>query len=207
MRSGTGAVSARLMAMVVVVLTTATCGAPTSGPARIVEASQVPYGLLATATTSPRPDGRRSTSSGSTSAGSTVFFVGRDGLLRPVGRSASTGQTTDGIDAAIAALVAGPTPAQRVEGLSSALGSDTMLRRARLDDATAVIDIHVGARAPVPDQLPLAVAQIVLTLTSVPGVHSVQLSQDGHAVPAPLPGGQLTELPLTATDYEGLRSP
>ena len=49
-----------------------------------------------------------------------------------------------------------------------------------------------------------AVAQIVLTATSVPGVDAVLLTLDGDPVEAPLPSGELTSAPLTETDYEPL---
>jgi hypothetical protein len=56
----------------------------------------------------------------------------------------------------------------------------------------------------------LAVAQVVLTVTSVPGVDSVLVTRDGAPVELPLPGGALTSGPVTGRDYISLveaRSP
>ncbi|HZB21324.1 MAG TPA: GerMN domain-containing protein, partial [Blastococcus sp.] len=46
-----------------------------------------------------------------------------------------------------------------------------------------------------------AVAQLVLTATSLQGVDAVQLTIGGEPVEAPLPTGELTSAPLTAADY------
>jgi hypothetical protein len=52
-----------------------------------------------------------------------------------------------------------------------------------------------------------AVAQIVLTATSVPGVRAVLLTLAGEPVEVPLPSGELTADPVTAADYEELLRP
>jgi len=46
-----------------------------------------------------------------------------------------------------------------------------------------------------------AVAQLVLTATSLQGVDAVRLTIGGDPVEAPLPTGELTSAPLTAADY------
>ena len=52
----------------------------------------------------------------------------------------------------------------------------------------------------------LAVAQLVLTATSVSGVDGVLLTLDGQPVEAPLPSGELTTGVLTGADYAALLS-
>jgi Sporulation and spore germination len=71
----------------------------------------------------------------------------------------------------------------------------------------AGVDIRAGDQAPSPGRLPLAVGQLVLTLTSIEGVDEVVLTAGGAPIEAPLPGGALTDRPLRAADYAALRSP
>ncbi len=54
------------------------------------------------------------------------------------------------------------------------------------------------------ERLPMAVGQLVLTVLSAPGIRSVELVSDDGPIEAPLPGGVLTEGPVTVDDYIGL---
>ena len=57
------------------------------------------------------------------------------------------------------------------------------------------------------DRLPLAVAPIVLTVTSVDGVDAVMLLREGAPVDVPLPGGEQVSRPVTAAQYQSLLAP
>ena len=74
-----------------------------------------------------------------------------------------------------------------------------------LEDGRATVDVRMGRLPTGGDRLPLAVGQVVLTVTSVPTVREVVLVADGARIEAPLPGGALTGRPLTAADYAVLR--
>jgi hypothetical protein len=52
----------------------------------------------------------------------------------------------------------------------------------------------------------LVVAQIVLSVTSLPAVHAVRFVRDGQPLEALLADGALTDRPLTAADYATLRA-
>jgi spore germination protein GerM len=69
-----------------------------------------------------------------------------------------------------------------------------------------VVTVELGgiARAPSGQQSRRAVAQIVLTVTSLPPVRAVVLTEDGEQLEAPLPSGELTSELLTAADYSSL---
>ena len=54
------------------------------------------------------------------------------------------------------------------------------------------------------ERLPAAIGQVVLTLSSAPGIESVVLVSDGQPVQVPLPGGALTDQPVTGDDYAEL---
>ena len=70
---------------------------------------------------------------------------------------------------------------------------------------TAIVDltaalVEVGGQEQI-----LAVAQIVLTATSVPGIAQVRLLLEGQAVEMPRADGTLTADTLRAADFEVLR--
>ena len=57
------------------------------------------------------------------------------------------------------------------------------------------------------ERLPLAVGQLVLSLSSAPGVDGIRLVTSGEAVDVPLPDGALADRPVTADDYVELLPP
>ena len=52
---------------------------------------------------------------------------------------------------------------------------------------------------------PLTVAQVVLTITSVPGIDTVRLTRDYAPIDVPRANGSLTSELLTSDDYASLR--
>jgi hypothetical protein len=175
------------------------CGVPTGGEPRAIDASQVPPGLLsaspspaASAPAEPRLDGAR------------VFLVDRGDRLVARGRDLAGTDRAGRLAELLAALASGPTSAERVEQLSTALPPDVRLTLVGLSDGTAAIDIAGPYEPPSGPGSRRAVAQIVLTATSERGVDAVRLTLAGQPVEAPLPSGQLTSAPLTAADYAGL---
>ena len=101
-------------------------------------------------------------------------------------------------------LLKGPTEAEFSAGLRSAISTQTALRSARQEGDTAVIDLS-GALVEVvgPEQI-LAVAQLVLTATAIPGIAQVRFLLEGQAVEVPRSDGTLTSETLRATDYASL---
>lgn len=170
----------------------AACGAPTGSEARPI--ASVPYDLTAPAP----PDS--STSAPTPSRGPQVFLL-RDEVLRAASPVPSGADVRASAARALEALVDGPTDQDRTSGLSTALGPEVRLSLTDLVDGRATVEIRVGEQALGAGRLPLAVGQIVLTLTSVVGVEEVVLTADGARIAAPLPGGALTDRPLRARDY------
>lgn len=172
------------------------CGVPSHGPP--VTITRVPYNLTAP---EPKPT---ATPSPSGTARPYVYLV-RDQVLVSV--QASVAQPSDpaaAVTDVLAQLTVGPSDQDRSAGLSTALGPDTVVHLAGLEDGVARIDIVAGDQVPSPSRVPLAVAQVVLSVTSVPGVSSVLVTRDGSPVELPLPGGALTAAPVTARDYASL---
>lgn len=172
------------------------CGVPAEGPP--VTITRVPYDL-----TQPQPS-EPATPAPTGTARPYVYPV-RDNGLVPVKASATDpSDPARAVSEVLAQLAEGPSEADRSAGLSTALGLGTGFRLGGLDDSVARVDIAAGEQVPSPSRVPLAVAQVVLSVTSVPGVDSVLISRDGAPVELPLPGGALTAAPVTARDYAEL---
>ncbi|WP_236827286.1 MULTISPECIES: GerMN domain-containing protein [unclassified Blastococcus] len=191
-RLGAGGVLGAVVAGVV------SCGVPTgSGPTTIAP-SDVPYGLAAP---TPAPSAAPSAVPGEVGW---AYLIGPDEALVPRARDSGSGSAEERLADLLSALAAGPTGDERAEGLSTALPSGTTLEVSGIDGGTATIDL-AGAS-------PLssgrrAVAQIVLTAASLPGIDAVLLTSDGQPVEAPLPSGALTDEPLLPADYAAFLNP
>ena len=101
------------------------------------------------------------------------------------------------------ALEEGPSDDVRGTGGSSALPSDPQLGLVAVSGATAEVDLEPETSLSA-ERLPVAIGQVVLTLTSAPGVDAVVFVTDGGEVQVPLPGGVLTDEPVGAADYADL---
>jgi spore germination protein GerM len=195
-------VTRRALAALAAVLVAAGCGVPTGGQPTTISASDVPYGLAepsAPSTSTAPPEVLADTSR--------VYLLAAGDVLLPRGRELAGSSRRERLADLLAQLAAGPTDAERDEQLSTALPPEVRLTVAALDDGTATIEMDAFAQAPSGVAGRRAVAQIVLTATSVPGVRSVLLHLAGEPIEAPLPSGELTGRPLTADDYLGFTTP
>ena len=183
-------------ALLALVLVLAGCGVPAGGPPQAIPSSEVPYGLA-----DPRPSATAPEVTEPVAAPSEVFLVGDDEVLVGRPREVDGPSVRERLADLLAALVEGPTAAERDEQLSTLLTPDVQLSVTGLDGRTATIDLGLPTGAPSGAAGRRAVAQIVLTATSVRGVDAVRLTLAGDPVEAPLPSGQLTSAPLTAADY------
>ncbi|SNT03100.1 Spore germination protein GerM [Geodermatophilus pulveris] len=172
------------------------CAVPTGGAARAIPASEVPYGLASAA-----PDPAPSTASDPTVGPGEVYLVDASDALVPRPREVAGATAQERLDVLLDELAAGPTADERDRQLSTALPPKVELSAVELTDGTATVDIAVATDAPAGEASRPAVAQVVLTATSVPGVVAVVLTLDGERVEAPLPSGALTAEPLTRADY------
>jgi spore germination protein GerM len=107
------------------------------------------------------------------------------------------------VERLLAALAAGPSEQGRSAGRSSAIPPDSGLELVGIVDGTAQVDIEPEASLSA-ERLPVAMGQIVLSVTSVPTIRSVVLVADGEPLQVPLPGGVLTDGAVTADDYADL---
>ncbi len=146
----------------------------------------------------------------------TTYLLDADDLLTPAvldpapgtrslaGEPGGTPDPTAVASLLVRRLGDGPTPSQRAEGLSTALGPGVPVRFDRIDGTTARVILQQPDRDPAADRLPLAAGQVVLTVTSAPGVDQVQFLRDGEPAEVPLPSGARQSAPVTAADYAPL---
>ncbi|MBO3744141.1 GerMN domain-containing protein [Actinoplanes flavus] len=103
-------------------------------------------------------------------------------------------------------LIAGPTPAERAQDLSTALATTALTVTV---PTTAVAAVEVGEtdeRAARSDEV-LAYGQIVCTLTSRADIAAVSFQRAGRPLQVPRGDLTLTSEPLRAADYRSLIGP
>ena len=172
------------------------CGVPAGGEPQAIPSSEVPYGL---ADPSPSPTGPSTPVPVETP--SQIFLLSAQELLVGVPREVEGSSVRERLADLLAELEAGPTDVERTQQLSTLLTPEVRLSLTDLADHTATIDIGLPTGAPSGAASRRAVAQLVLTATSLRGVDAVALTIGGDPVEAPLPTGELTSAPLTAADY------
>ena len=131
-----------------------------------------------------------------------VFLVQTEHLVK-VERRAAPGDLTG----VLGRLLAGPKEEEFAAGIRTAIGPQTELLSARVDGDTAIVDLSAAFVEVGGEEQILAVAQIVLTATSVSGIGQVKLLLEGQAVDVPRADGTLTAEALRRRDYEGLLGP
>ena len=178
------------------VLLSGGCGVPTGGTPETIAPSDVPYGL-----TSPTPSAAAVTSAPPRENLPRVYFIDPGNVLVPSGRTVSGGTVRERLTDLLEQLANGPTAGELDDELATALPPGVRLSVADLEDGTATVDIAGGPETPTGRESRRAVAQIVLTATSLPEVGAVLLTHGGAPVEAPLPSGELSSGPLTAADY------
>ncbi len=188
--------SVRRAAATGLVLLVAGCGLPGNTEVRTVDAAAVPYSLLDPEALS-RPG-----QIGPVPVGTpVVFWLVHDDRLAPTAVPVScTDPVDDVVSQQLALLAAAPDEVARAAGRSSTIPSSSQLELVDVADGVVRIDFD-PASALTADRLPLAMGQLVLTVTSAPGIEAVQVTAAGDTVEVPLPGGALTDRPVTAGDY------
>ncbi len=163
------------------------CGVPTEPTPRNIPADQVPFGLTGTTTTT--------TSRPAANGTATVYLI-KDDRLAPARRQLPAPVTPAAV---LAALAGGPSRSDSAHGLRSALVTTVMLVKVAAGTATVRLDRTLAA-ADVREQI-LAQAQLVYTMTELPGISAVEFSFDGQPAEVPTAEGSLKAGALTRADY------
>lgn len=137
-----------------------------------------------------------------------IYLVTDAGRLRPTARQVRVSpRPPTHLASVLDALISGPTEAEAEEGLRSAVPSTTQVLAVTVDGDTAVVDLSEEFASIGGERELLAVGQLVLTVTTFPGVRQVRLQLSGRPTPLPLPDGSLTEGPVALSDYADLLDP
>jgi spore germination protein GerM len=172
------------------------CGVGGEGQSRALDVESVPFGLLdaeaapVVTTAPPEPTGAL-----------TVCFVDPDGqvvaLPVPVEGAPSIGTALEAL---------GSLPVEGTE-LTTAVPEERTVVDVDVEGGVATVDLAAAFDELVPaaDELTY-VAQVVCTLTGLPGVGQVAFTRDGDPVGVPTAGGALSTLPVSRDDYAELIS-
>ncbi len=172
----------------ILVATALGCGVPEEGLVTI-DRSELPASLREESTTTTTPEGPDV-------AVAAVHWIRGQELVQ----ESVLFESGPDVGRLLALLERGPSKDGDGATTRSAIsGSDAIVDAVQRDD-TVVVEL---AEVTGPDQV-LAIAQVVMTLTSLPGVDSVRFVRDDETVEVPLPDGTLVRRPLTAADYSSL---
>lgn len=173
------------MAVTLLAAVTTACGVPPSDGAQPVESEIA--ALLDRASTEASPG----------EVDVVVAWVRGDQLIEAT-RQVSAETRQEQLDAALAALLGGPTTDEQRGGLTTLLPPDLGVDGV-VEGGRVVLDL-TAASALEPGGVPLAVGQAALTGLGVPGVRRVVFAVDGEPTPVPLPDGGTTRV-VRAADY------
>ena len=131
-----------------------------------------------------------------------VWFIG-GAQLQPVTRRLESGSTAQEV---LGQLLAGPSSEELgAQGLRSAIPEGAIIST-DVRGGVALVDLDPSFVAiPTGDQI-LAVGQLVLTLTGLPGVGQVRFAVDGATVQVPRADGSQAEGAVARDDYLPLTS-
>jgi len=166
------------------------CGIPVEERARPLPADMIPSSVPA------RGPAASSASADRGPASADVFLVRNSRLVR-VGRQPWNPPSLDG---AIAALLRGPAADERAEGVRTALTRPVRLAGA-LAAGVPLIDVTDSFTDVEGEEQILALAQLVFTLTALPGVDGVSFALDGRPVEVPTGDGALKRGPIRREDF------
>lgn len=216
-RDRTGRPSIRLAAVSAAVLVAATsCGVPRDREDRPLAPTDIAF--------SPLPEPTSTTSTSTTAPPVTtvappttstlpptttpvtfpldIYWIAGS-IVRPVRRVAVEAT----LDTAIEALRAGPTSSDTEAGLRSAIPSSDMIDSAIVQSGTATISLAPSFLTLPGTEQTLAIAQIIYTVTNLPGVGLVEFQLGDRPLSVPTADGQPSQGALSRDDYVSLVDP
>jgi spore germination protein GerM len=178
----------RLLASAAALALLAGCGVQADAAPHAVARRTVPYNLLEQAPSTTAPSAPTPTTAPSVQRVSVLVYFVAGGRLKPVVRDLAQPAT---VQKAVAALLLGPQEDDIVLGLRSAINPSASAQAKRLDAADFTVDLSPEfAQGPSAEQV-LGLAQIVYTVTEIPGVTGVRFTLDGAPIEVPTPSGTL----------------
>ena len=183
-----------VMALVATLLLAGACSAPVDSGPEAIRAANIPEDLrsgpTSTTTSTTAPTGE--------SEEVTVYFIGPDLRLAPVKRSVSPPVTVEKV---LQKLFAGPTVAEQVSGLRTAISYDTRILNAPIEARIALVDVSKSfAFGTVEDRI-RAYAQVVFTVVDVGDVTGVLFAVNGRRQEVPAGDGSNQSAPQGRASY------
>lgn len=192
----------RVLAAVASLALFAACGVPTDEDAVLADPEAVPFELLdeppptTTTTEAPPPSARSSIQ---------VCFR-TDTNVVPVIRPFQEPPDPT-VDVLVTLVNDSPTAEERAAGLRSAMFSEQLVTSAVVAAGIARVDLAATFQEGTGGDQLFALAQIVCTLTSQPGVGQVLFTLGGAATEVPRGDGSLTANPVSRDDYAPVIAP
>lgn len=185
------------LSVTAIAVVSAACGITAQQSARIVPSRDVPFALMQTTTTSKPP------ASPPGQALLQVFLVSSTHLtavdrLEPSPVDIST---------ALAQLLAGPSSTESFEGVGTDIPAGTTIRSLGTTGGVATLDLSDTFASVAGQSQILAIAQVVYTVTELPGITQVEFELGGAATEVPSADGTLLDRPVDRADYATLLGP
>jgi hypothetical protein len=188
-----------LVALGLVVVGLGACGVPVDARPTALARNGIPFGLLdptgppTTSTTVPSPVG----------VPVQIFLIGPAGRLVAVARDVPV--SAPDLASVLGALVLGPTDVEAASGLQTARSPQTTILGANIVGHTATVNLSgTFGQLVGPPQIQ-AVAQIVFTVCTLPGVTGVTFELSGLPVEVPVANG--AQVPVAGTSQFGPYAP
>ncbi len=183
----------RIAAWLLALLVLTACGVPNDPEARALDPSAAPYQAVTRERTAPPTGTFR-----------IVVFMVRDGALLPVPRRVPSSPTPEQV---VTALAAGPTAAEKANGVITVLPLDGDIMLTGLRETVATVSVPTAADTSARSDAVLGFGQVVLTLTALSTVDGVLFEQDGQPLQVPRADGSLSTGPLRRLDFRELIDP
>ena len=182
------------------------CGVRTDRGPSFADEADVPFGLLDPATTTTTASTTTTTAPPPEQIVLFRLCFRRGDRVVVVARDAPAAGAPLLADI-VEALVAGPDEGEQAIGLGSALFAPDLVLSVTPAAGVAAVDLApTFTAAGITEQL-LAIAAIVCTLTSQPGIGQVAFTLAGAPIEVPRGDGSLTGAPVSRDDYAGLLDP
>ncbi len=183
----------RAAASLVGLLVLVACGVPVDPQARALDPAAAPYQVVTRNRVEPPTGTFR-----------IVVFLVRDGALLPVPRRVPSAPTPEQV---LAALAAGPTAAEKANGVITVLPVTGDIVLTGLRETVATVSVPTAPDTSTRSDAVLGFGQVVLSLTALSTVDGVLFEQDGQPLQVPRADGSLSTGPLMRLDYRELIDP
>ncbi len=183
------------LALLVTAFVTAGCAIPTQSAPSTMAPSKVPFNLLdphlpTTTTTLPKP---------SSLVPVKVFYLNSTNQLTSAPRVVASPAP---LTAIISSMLAGPTKAETVQGISTAIPSNVTVLSATTQGAIVTVNMNAAFGAITGISIELAVAQIVATIATENGLNTgVVFEIDGQRTSVPIANGSQVTDPVYLIEF------